>query len=500
MSQWAPQYEYAYDSSDVHAEGPRARGSTTGAAMLVMIGLGIGIATMPALFILARSTHTVGVAGIIVFLSPLIMAPLLMLGFRNAAYGLMLVMVAVTLAWRTTGRFTIFPEVLGIQLSPENIAILLVFAQSFVWRKRRSVPGPLWAFIILGIAGALMGAVAAENSDEVLSTVFLRMIIPVTICANAVRSIATRRDLELALKGLLIVLAAGVIYNMWFGLLSDERTRFHGVQMGGNAYTLICLYMLPVAFVWALRHPRTRMKVLGIVLALLLLLQIWTASSRTSIALAGGFLLVFAIVRFRAILLRPHIVITFIVLGAMALGYLSMSALYATRKTTQLSRFRSVWELGFVAGSGRQEVWGRTTDILGEHPIAGIGMDNFKIESVNYAHAHNAFLAVWLDAGLLSLIGFVILVGYACISSFRWSCRAPPGISRDTGFAMLAMILLTILSLQVEGYIYSGTTLMGSYVFHVVIALVLITVKVQGEEERQRLYLETEEGQALPQQ
>ncbi len=497
MSQWAPQYEYAYDSGDAHADYPGARRPTTGAASLAVAGLGIGIAAMPALFILARSTHTVGFAGIVVFLSPLIMAPLLMLGFRNAAYSLMLVMVAVTLAWRTTGRFTMFPEVLGIQASPENIALLLVFLQSFLWRKCRSIPGPLWAFIVLGIAGALVGAFAAEKSGEVLSIMFLRMIIPVTICANAIRSIATRRDLELALKGVLLVLAAGIIYNMWFGL---SAKRFHRLQMGGNVFAMMCLYMLPVAFVWALRHPRTLMKALGIVLALVLLLQIWMASSRTSIVLAGGFLLIFALVRFRAILLRPHVVITFIVLGALAMGYLGMSAVYTTRKTTQLSRFRSVWELGFVAGSGRKEVWTRATAILGEHPVAGIGMDKFQIESVNYAHAHNVFLAIWLDVGLLGLIGFVILVGYTCISSFRWSCRAPPGISRDTGFAMLAMMMLTITSLQVEGYIYSGTTVMGSFAFHLVIALVLITVKVQGEEEQQRLYLEAEQGAALPQQ
>ncbi len=74
------------------------------------------------------------------------------------------------------------------------------------------------------------------------------------------------------------------------------------------------------------------------------------------------------------------------------------------------------------SGQIRLNMWAETTEFLSDNPIAGAGLASYKTLIYPYRidkwievfhHPHNIFLTMWVNLGLLGLVGFVwILVWY----------------------------------------------------------------------------------------
>lgn len=72
-----------------------------------------------------------------------------------------------------------------------------------------------------------------------------------------------------------------------------------------------------------------------------------------------------------------------------------------------------------VFGSRRNEIWRFSLDGIYEKPIRGHGLGYFKIASARqnngeWKHPHNLFLEIWLELGLLGLLGLLIWIGLLC--------------------------------------------------------------------------------------
>ncbi|WP_297853180.1 O-antigen ligase [Meiothermus sp.] len=88
---------------------------------------------------------------------------------------------------------------------------------------------------------------------------------------------------------------------------------------------------------------------------------------------------------------------------------------------SRLDRLATVTDLNYVNNQSRLEIWAVAWQAFLDHPLTGIGIGKFQIYYLKHlpidalepaaTHAHNLFLHLLAEAGLLSLTGFLGLLG-----------------------------------------------------------------------------------------
>lgn len=101
-------------------------------------------------------------------------------------------------------------------------------------------------------------------------------------------------------------------------------------------------------------------------------------------------------------------------------GVLVVLALYSGL-SSHLERLSTVTDLSYTNNQSRLEIWAVAWRAFLEHPLTGIGIGEFQFYYRDHVppnaierdatHAHNLFLNVLAEAGLLGLLGFLILWG-----------------------------------------------------------------------------------------
>lgn len=92
-------------------------------------------------------------------------------------------------------------------------------------------------------------------------------------------------------------------------------------------------------------------------------------------------------------------------------------------------RAQSITDLNHRSNTERILLWKSSWAIIKDHPLTGVGSNNFRIlyqgkyilpeaKEPHLGHAHNNFIQIAAEAGILGLTGFVCLFGY--ILSFSW--------------------------------------------------------------------------------
>lgn len=89
--------------------------------------------------------------------------------------------------------------------------------------------------------------------------------------------------------------------------------------------------------------------------------------------------------------------------------------------------------------NGREQIWKRARGYIAEHPVTGVGMDNFPVAEGNYlaeagshgkwSTTHNAYLQVASEMGLVGAAFFIGVLGIGFRAAW-WLGRAP---SKDGG-------------------------------------------------------------------
>lgn len=108
----------------------------------------------------------------------------------------------------------------------------------------------------------------------------------------------------------------------------------------------------------------------------------------------------------------------------------------------------------------RQEVYGKSWDLIRTHSVFGIGWGSAAFflgndERGAGLNASNVFLEVWLGSGLLGLLAFSLLWGFLMYASFRWYRSSASEAERLFGLFLLS----TIIGLTVFDFFNSGILL-----------------------------------------
>jgi O-antigen ligase len=104
-----------------------------------------------------------------------------------------------------------------------------------------------------------------------------------------------------------------------------------------------------------------------------------------------------------------------------ALGALLVVGIIALIPFTQTERWRSLFQAGTGTGFFRVSVWQSAIEMIRDHPIFGVGLDNFLYEYPKYiraeawrepnlSHPHNIVLDFWSRMGIPGVIALVWMV------------------------------------------------------------------------------------------
>ncbi|MCX7594322.1 MAG: O-antigen ligase family protein [Fischerella sp.] len=121
-----------------------------------------------------------------------------------------------------------------------------------------------------------------------------------------------------------------------------------------------------------------------------------------------------------------------------------------------------------ATGYARLSAWSIAIEIILKKPLFGVGLGNFRTYAVNFWHAHNLFLHVAAEAGLIAgilLLAIAILAIKQAIELSRWG-----GSTRSIGQAFaVAFIAFSIASLMDNTY----NTTAVSYTFWLLLGLLV---------------------------
>ena len=205
-----------------------------------------------------------------------------------------------------------------------------------------------------------------------------------------------------------------------------------------NAAGAFFLLVLPSAL-YALRDRRTR--ALGAATLLPVLAGLWLSGSRTALIVFGLTLAAMALLAPGLARRRRAGVAGGIVLAALLLG-----VFYPRAQSTGDSA---------IAFGVRREMAAATLRMLREHPLAGLGVGQYRALSPAYMsplmkswyprqNAHNQFLQVAGELGIPGLVAFVVLIGFGAVPAGRAAWRSAEPLDRGLAFGVLAFLAASL--------------------------------------------------------
>jgi O-antigen ligase len=157
---------------------------------------------------------------------------------------------------------------------------------------------------------------------------------------------------------------------------------------------------------------------------------------------------------------RPAILAVMAIVGLLGVGYITAVAPQASRdRITKLD-----------GGTGRTDIWRVAGRMVSAHPVRGVGSGNFQLSSVHYLltnpgavrydyfvdHpkvAHNTYLHVLAELGLVGLALFLAIIGFAVASAFRAAQLFTKAGDRDMELLTRGLLLAMIGLLSADFFI-----------------------------------------------
>jgi O-antigen ligase len=313
----------------------------------------------------------------------------------------------------------LFPGVFGSFPIAKIVAIstLLAYAVSKLSSGERLTDWPLELKMVLSIV--LLGVVfipaaqVPKDSIDVLTDTYTKVVIIFILFINLVD---TRKRLFKLMKLVVICgtwIAFDAIQRYRMGAFTLENKRIEGIvggMFGGpNDLATSFALLLPLAVVLMLISKGV-MRLVYLVCMVVFTAGIVVTFSRggfLGLAVAGTLMLWKLARANRAMTLGAATLILALFIVAMPSGYGSRISSISSQK---LDKTGSSWE--------RQELLKRAFDVAIHHPIVGIGMGNFHVYSLGEKVAHNSYLEIWCELGLLGLGAYLVLI-FAPFRSLR---------------------------------------------------------------------------------
>ena len=134
-----------------------------------------------------------------------------------------------------------------------------------------------------------------------------------------------------------------------------------------------------------------------------------------------------------------------------------------------MRRVRSITSTRYQSNTERLLIWQSAYKMFKDHPVLGVGLgqykDNYqkkyispKAKEPTLSHAHNNFLQMLAENGLIGFLGFVSMIGYFILNSFRrfWQTKSPYML-------MISMSTLTLVLQGLTEYNFGNSAVMKTF-------------------------------------
>lgn len=158
---------------------------------------------------------------------------------------------------------------------------------------------------------------------------------------------------------------------------------------------------------------------------------------------------------------RPQAITALVLVSFIGISYFAVLAPQASRDRV----------LKADGGTGRTDIWRVGSRMVSAHPVRGVGSGNFKISSIHYVlkpgsikydyfidHpkvAHNMYLHVLAELGIVGLALFLSIIGFAVVSAFRAAKTFASSGDEDMDLLTRA-IMLAVLGMLAADFFLSG--------------------------------------------
>lgn len=323
----------------------------------------------------------------------------------------------------------------AVGIGPNAAGVLVALAWLGTLRARRAVVGELlrrhrglfaglallvvWA--TLSLAWARDPAVSVRELWPLHVAGLIVLVVSTTVCsARQVRLL-----MAAFVAGAVLSVVVGLVDRSLHGAALDGATRLQGGAGDPNflAAALVPAIVLAAALGAGVRSAHGRLAI-GVAIAVLAAGFAATASRGGLVAAVVTGLAAIALYRGRRLQ-----VALFVVAGLCLAGASFAASPAAWQRVTSFD----------AKGNGRADLWQVAWRMSGDHPLAGVGLNNFRARSSEYVRrpgalefvdlvserprvAHNTYLQLLAETGAIGLALFVLVVG-ACLRAGWRACR-----------------------------------------------------------------------------
>ena len=341
----------------------------------------------------------------------------------------------------------------GIPLGSAVGGIPFLLAGKIIESSRKIEKNTVVVLAILFVLFFLPSLINAQNKLIAVGSV-LSLALLIYAVFLGVNHIILRGDFfNLLIKILIILAALSSIYTLATYFSNFDFVHFEvrarALFAGSNTLGGVMVFSI----IWTLTyviHGNTSKKLwLGLAVLLMILALIFSFSRGAWLGAIGG-MISYALWERKA-----RFKLTMLLLIAVVL-FLSIPLLRA--------RLASIVDVFHPFTQERVHIWKASWNMIKAHPLLGVGMGNFPFAYGEYmvegakisqpSSAHNIFLNIWAEGGLLALLSFVGIVVITFVKGFRL-IRSLSGLSRAVAIASFSALLGILIHNQVDTTLYS---------------------------------------------
>ncbi len=367
-----------------------------------------------------------------------------------------------------------YPQLVDLNIPILPLAMLAALGSWAIGNERKPFDQPTYLLFVVFIAIGMFSMVTSgwTGGAVVRFFEFLPMLIAFGLVAQASHSPRNCVRIMWVICLAAIVLTVHGIEQVelgegWTGMptVQDGRIQYVGIFSDPNDLAMLFVMAIPMALLLSSRGGFAGLRRLfWMLVALTLVYGVYLTDSR------GAFLAVMAMAGVWVWQKRGMIVA-----GILGVGGLGVLMMLPTR-LQELDASES-------SAYGRIETWYDGLQMFMAHPLFGVGVNNFTEHT--YLTAHNSFVLVLAETGIVGYTVWLALVGYCFIMPWmvlRLPARVedPALQARWTGERMMA----TTLFIALIGFFACAFFLSRSYVILLYILLGLVTGWYAGARER----------------
>lgn len=331
----------------------------------------------------------------------------------------------------------------------------------------------------LFVLGATVSIFTSIDTRAALGLWKAFYIEPIILAFILYTTIKEKKDIHLILLGLILCgLGTSIlaIYQHFTGWLVPHafwanRNTYRVTAWYGfpNAVGLFLAPIIPLAIYLIkqkIKHPAFAFILYSLFSILSLLAIFYAKSTGATIGVAAAI----------GVLLLLHKKTR---LPALILGIIAIISLFSLPPTNPI---RQEVLMQDRSGQLRLDMWAETTQYLSEHPITGAGLASYHEVIRPYRidkwievfhHPHNIFLTIWVNIGLIGLIGFVwIIVWFYRVALQQIIGNSKLKIENFSPYLIATMTTFVVMGLVDSPYIKNDLAM----VFWMVIGLAIISV------------------------